>query len=83
MSEAAIIQIINLALYAPELAMKVQRLFLKPNPTQADWDEVWTEWSRTPAEILAAARARLGISQVSTVPVVTGPVPNIVPPVAP
>lgn len=61
MSEAVILQIINLALYAPELAMKVQRLFMVQNPTQADWDVVWTEWARTPAEILAAARARAGL----------------------
>lgn len=61
MSEAAILQIINLALYAPELAMKIQRLLMVPNPTQADWDQLWTEWARTPAEILAAARARAGL----------------------
>lgn len=61
MTEAAILQIINLALYAPELAMKIQRLLMIPNPTQSDWDVLWQEWARTPAEILAAARARAGL----------------------
>lgn len=85
MTEAAILQIINLALYAPELAMKIQRLLMVPNPTQADWDVLWAEWARTPTEILAAARARAGlsVSQITALPQLVCPVPEVVAPVAP
>lgn len=59
MSETTIIWLINLGLSLPELAMKVQRLFMISNPTQADWDAVWAVIQKTPQQYLDEARARL------------------------
>jgi hypothetical protein len=51
--------LINLGLSMPELAMRIQKLFLKPVPTQADWDEVWAEMDKTPAQYRQEALDRL------------------------
>lgn len=59
MSESTIIWLINLGLSMPELAMKVQRLFMILNPTQADWDAVWAVVQKTPQQYLDEARERL------------------------
>lgn len=60
MSEATIIWLVNLGLSLPDLAMRVQKLFLVQTPTQADWDEVWAIVQKTPAQYLEEARKRLG-----------------------
>lgn len=60
MSEATIIWLINLGLSLPDLAMRIQKLFMVANPTQADWDEVWSIVQKTPAQYLEEARKRLG-----------------------
>lgn len=60
MSEATIIWLINLGLSLPDLAIRVQKLFLTTSPTQAEWDEVWAIVQKTPAQYLEEARKRLG-----------------------
>lgn len=59
MSESTIIWLVNLALSLPDLAMRIQKLFMVANPTQADWDEIWTIVQKTPEQYLKEARERL------------------------
>lgn len=62
MSEATIIWLVNLGLSLPELAMRIQKLFMVANPTQADWDEVWAIMQKTPQQYLNEARERLALN---------------------
>lgn len=59
MSPSTIIWLVELGLSLPDLAIKVQKLFLIQSPTQADWDEIWQIVQKTPAQYLAEAKARL------------------------
>jgi hypothetical protein len=61
MTPEIIMWLVNLGLVLPELAVKIQKLMLNPEPTQGDWDVIWTEVERTPEQIRAEARARLGL----------------------
>jgi hypothetical protein len=59
MSETLIMFLINLGLSMPDLAMKIQKLFMVKEPTQADWDAIWDTMAKTPAQYRQEALDRL------------------------
>ena len=59
MTPTMIMFLINLGLELPDLAMKVQRLFMTADPTQEQWDEIWGIMNKLPETYLTEARARM------------------------
>lgn len=63
-----IMWLVSLGLSLPDLAIRIQKLFMIANPTQADWDEVWAIIQKTPQQYLKEARDRLAPPVISSSP---------------